>query len=341
MGLVISFAFGLVFLTLSFYLGNDQTSLLSRTFEIFGTALLGYFSIRLIIRLYEAMHSNTRERFLLWLMSGTVRIIDEGKDKPWLIAADIEGCITPPDRTQVDVTKFAKLRRYCEFTKQNINLPQVIFFTGRSQGYVELLAQSLGLLNTPYDLPFVIENGAALYFPTAKRTTQIISEDQMSNILKIRQILGEQCCDNEFEPKSYMVTLNPRKNQTVDELRDEVTLTLRELDLIEHVTITSTASSVDISPKGISKLNGLKEALKFASRDGVPVPLDKVLAFGDQIADLEVLKSVGIAYCPAHYSHAEVREFIKEKHGDEFIVEKQDIEFVIQGIERECSVKIV
>src|SRR5688500_10596975 len=92
-----------------------------------------------------------------------VRIVSVKSGLPLLIASDIEGCITPPDRTEIDLLKFHRLRAYCEFVKANPEFPQIIALTGRSQGYVELLAQSLGMLNSPFDIPFVIENGAALY----------------------------------------------------------------------------------------------------------------------------------------------------------------------------------
>jgi len=84
------------------------------------------------------------------------------------------------------------------------------FCTGRSQGYVELLAQSLGIVDRGnIDLPFVIENGSAIYYPVSKKTRRLISNDQMKLIQEIYIVLTDNLIENEFEPKVYMITINP------------------------------------------------------------------------------------------------------------------------------------
>jgi len=318
-----------------------------RVFSHVGIGMIAYAPIRLLIFGYGWYEDYKKGKSIAKLFRSSVRVVKSISDMPILFASDIDGCIVPPNRAEVDLVKFARLRRYCEFVKEHKEYPQVIFFTGRSQGYVELLAQSLGMVGSSVDVPFVIENGAALYLPTAKKTIPLISTSQVLDIISVRQFLGEKFSNNEFEPKSYMVTLNPIgeviekvKGETVDELREKVTLELKDKGLLEKVVITSTASSVDISPKDVNKLSGLIKALEYLPKDGAPAPLKKVVGFGDQIADLRVLRAAGRAYCPID-SHKEVRDFVTKEFGSEHIVELPHIDFVVSIIERECGLKIV
>ena len=59
---------------------------------------------------------------------------------------------------------------------------------------------------------------------------------------------------------------------------------------LPECTITrSNPFSVDIIPKGGSKIEGIKEALKFYD-----IKLEEAIAFGDSWNDLEMLEGIGI-----------------------------------------------
>ena len=142
------------------------STMASKALETIGLAMAGYAPIKMLLYIGGRFSERRTKKSIDRLFRSAVKIVSTKSELPIIIASDVEGCITPPYRTEVDLRKFQRLRTYCEFVKTNPEFPQIIIFTGRSQGYVELLAQSLGMLNSPFDIPFVIENGAALYRPT-------------------------------------------------------------------------------------------------------------------------------------------------------------------------------
>jgi hydroxymethylpyrimidine pyrophosphatase-like HAD family hydrolase len=278
---------------------------------------------------------------------------------PKLIAMDIEGCITPSGRQAVDMVKLQRLRVYCDLTRRDQSYPPVIFYTGRSQGYAELLAQELGIVDDPRDIPCVIESGTALYYPNSKRTVLLGSAASLQSnrvlIHEVSELLRAELPTHEFEPKCYMITINPAPNQNVEDL---LTLVDRILHDNRYETnradtaapadpakrgcfrVTSSASAVDITPESLTKLNGLLEVAKEAARKNIPQNgLDETTAVGDHSNDVEVLRAVGRAYCPAE-AHPDVIRVVKQKDANN-VIPRRDIEFVMRMIELECGLKIV
>lgn len=250
---------GLIFVLISTSLSPESNKELIPIVKIIGTGLLGYFSVQLAINLVTWVGEAADKKRLQNVFKSQVRTKGELRDDglPILIATDIEGCITPPNRAEINLPKLQRLRSYVEFTRANSQFPRIVIFTGRSQGYVELLAQTIGLLSFDTDVPCVIENGAALYFPGSKKTHPLLTREQIKKIREIEFDLMGQFEKNTFEPKSYMVTINPLETENVEDLRQKVTVYLHEQGLDEILNITNTASAVDITPKGIDKSTGL------------------------------------------------------------------------------------
>lgn len=318
--------------------GPSARTVLSKALEAVGLAMVGYAPIQLFINLKTRLSERRTEKGIDRFFEAQVRITSPKKKLPLFIATDIEGCLTPPDRAKINLRKFQKLRAYCEFvnSKPGYRYPQIILFTGRSQGYVELLAQSLGMLgDSRPDVPFVIENGAALYYPKAKETKALATKDQQEKINKVLPLLAEKLIGNKFEPKSHMITINPTKGQTIDNLRDLVTTLLQGSDL----TISSTASAIDITPPNITKLSGLKEVIASINKDDGAIK--DIVAIGDHISDLDVIKAVGSAYCPKEHVHGEVRSCVEALFGKDHAIDLPDIDFVLDVIERECGVRVL
>jgi len=280
------------------------------------------------------MRNSNKSRY-----GSSVQVVSKKTVLPTILASDIEGCITPPYRTEIDLSKFQRLRAYCEFVKLRPEFPQIIVFTGRSQGYVELLAQVLGMLDSPCDIPFVIENGAALYRPTSMKTISLLTDEHLEAIQNARTLLHGLLRDNEFEPKTCMVTINPKDAQTVDELRETAMDLLAQKGLLQFLTIASSASAVDITPKNINKLSGLKEVLKYCPADRQE-GLKAITALGDSMSDLSIIQAVGSAYCPAENVHPEVRSLVETRFGSNHVIALPDIDFVLAVIERECGVQV-
>ncbi|MDR3037037.1 MAG: hypothetical protein LBU31_01310 [Coriobacteriales bacterium] len=265
-------------------------------------------------------------------------------DKPRLILSDIDGCITPPLRQEVDPYQLAKLRAYCEFAAKNRDYPQICFFTGRNQGYVELLAQALGMTEQGADIPFVIENGGALYYPQKKVTEKRISDEQVELVNKARVALSKQLPENEFEVKNFMVTINPTPNQGSPDLKERIDTILKSENLNKQLRTADTASSVDVSPLGISKDILMDEVVE-GSVEGSDLndKWRKVIALGDQYADKIVLEKAAKAFCPIDSSQ-KLKICFDPPIGSPLkgrIVDKPHIEAVLEVIEGECGLKIV
>jgi hydroxymethylpyrimidine pyrophosphatase-like HAD family hydrolase len=272
---------------------------------------------------------------------------------------DIEGCITPSGRQGVELVKLQRLRVYCELARRDPSYPPVVFYTGRSQGYAELLVQELGLVDDARDLPCVIESGTALYYPNSKRTVLVGNAANLQSnrvlIHEVSELLRAELPTHEFEPKCYMITINPAPNQNVEDLLTMVDRILHDSGYETNradtnvppdptkrgcFRVTSSASAVDITPESLTKLNGLLQVAKEAAKKNIPQNgLDETVAVGDHSNYVEVLRAVGHAYCPTE-AHPDVIRVVKQKDANN-VIPKRDIEFVIRMIEIECGLSIV
>lgn len=313
---------------------------LAEVIEILGIGMAGYAPIQLLIYLKQTRGRRTADEKFAEIFKSSIEVIDPKKQRPEFIAVDIEGCITPANRRQVDLVKLQRLRCYCEFVKRNTDYPPIVIYTGRSQGYVELLAQSLGMVEGSLELPFVIENGSALYYPISKKTESVLDDKQQELIGEARSILYKEFPGNAFEPKTYMVTINPLPGERVDNFRDKVTASLQQANIFNQLIVTNTATAVDITPEGVTKVSGLQKVVEYYSRSHSQIDFTKIVALGDHISDIPVLTKVGKAYCPAQNVDTQVTTLVYDKWGPDHIIDLPDIEFVLRVIEIECGVRI-
>lgn len=240
--------------------------------------------------------------------------------KTKIILLDIDGCIMPPNRSEANLLKINKLKDYVHQTLKNQSLPKVTIYTGRSQEYVEFLSQVIGLVNS--DIPFVIENGCALYFPISKTTKATFENTRTTQ--KAKSILQEKLPNNPFEPKKYIVTINPVENQTILELKELTIGILKDFNILDALEVTNSASSVDILPKGINKLYGVKYLIQhYLSKD------IKTIAIGDSSTDKDVLLYSTYAYAPSNASEA-LKATLKSNHPNASILQESDIDAVLR-----------
>lgn len=253
-------------------------------------ALWGIVNSILIAGFYN-LHRQRKERYFeteklneRYLASLRCRPdLDEGlsKDIPAILCCDIDEVITPPLREKASLIEFDRIRAYSEYALASSNLPPLILVTPRDQGYVELVCQSLGLMYggteddpTGYipDVACVIENGCAIYFPQKKFTVDIIEKNDLKDLNDLRKILEDEFREHyEFEPKAYMITINPAKqyhngdkyDEALSKLEEEIKEFIKNKSSISAAdfTIASTRNAVDIFPNDTSKLAGLKGAI--------------------------------------------------------------------------------
>jgi hydroxymethylpyrimidine pyrophosphatase-like HAD family hydrolase len=336
---------GLALLLISSALPEDSFELVSNVVRIVGTGLIGYFSVQIFMNVVAWVNEERNKKSIHELFKSQVYLKSKFNrdDLPLFVLTDIEGCITPPNRSEISLEKLQRLRSYMEFTQANSRFPRLVIYTGRSQGYVELLAQSLGMLSFDTEVPCIIENGAALYFPGVKKTLPLLSIDKIKTIREMEFKLMNNFSSNTFEPKSYMVTINPNESESVEDLRQKVTLYLHEKGLDSGLNITNTASAVDITPQGIDKSTGLDAVIRnlYPDEDNKDAILQRVVGIGDHISDLPVLKRIGRPYCPTQNVHSEVRVYVETRTSNKNVIDKQHIDFVIEVLSRECGLTIL
>jgi hypothetical protein len=332
----------------------------SLALEVAGFALAGYAPIRLLMSLRRFFSEGWRKRIVEHAFRGRVKVVSPKVNLPILIVAGAH-CVTPPFDEELDLRKFQRLRAYCEFiqTEDGEDYPPLLIVTGRSQGYARMLSQSLGMVEGPLDLPFVIENGTALYFPVSRRTVPLVNEEQRRVIEKARGILVRELPNNEFEPKTYMITISPLPyQQTIRELEHNVVRILTRAKLVNSLSVTAFVASLDITPKDINKLSGFKAAIQeyYNLRMDRWEPVDqgpgmaaivepalkKTVGIAAGLADLCVLKEVGTAYCSAYNVDPSIIGFVTGNcEGKANVIGQEHIDAVLTVIERECGLRIV
>lgn len=338
----------------------------SLALEVIGFALAGYAPIRLIMSLRTFFSEGWRRRVVDHAFRGEVRIVSHKKVLPLLIVAGAQGCVTPPFGAEIDLRKFQRLRAYCEFvqSKAGQEFPPLLIYTGRSQGYAEMLAQALGMVDGLLDLPLVIENGAALYLPVSKKMRPLVNKEQREVVEKARGILVLEMPENEFEPKMYMITINPVPyQQTIEDLQRDVVKILTEAQILESLTVAATVSAVDITPSGVNKLSGLERAVEeyldsdkctkmggwgklggqqpYSDDSVLNLALQATVGIANSSSDLCVLQGVGKAYCSAYYVAPAVSNFVVNRDGAGNVINQEHIDSVIAVIEKECRLRII
>jgi hydroxymethylpyrimidine pyrophosphatase-like HAD family hydrolase len=178
----------------------------------------------------------------------------------------------------------------------------LVIRTGRSQGYADCIAQCLGLNGKGGATPLVIENGSALYYPDSKKIVHLTTEDQRAALALVREALKPALPTHTFEPKAFMLTINPEA-ESVDELRQKVDAALKAEHLEEKVSIKRTSTAVDITPAGVDKVSGLKEVLYRGPGSEASEDL-RLVVLGAHSADLDIFKMAGRSPQQRHHGTA-------------------------------------
>ena len=316
-------------------------TILAGTIETIGIALMGYAPIQIALNAKFFFDQARNSRILDQAFRSSVKTVASVSVMPSFFAVDVSGVITPSDRGNIDLRKLQRLRSYANFIQNKSEYPPIVFFTGRSQGYVELLLQSLNMIKMPLDLPHIIENGSALYMASAKKVIPLVSLEQIDLIQDTRMIISKAMPYNEMEPKAYMVTVNTTDIETIGDLRESISRILTDHGLREKLHLSSSSTAVDLTPRDITKLAALEKVLEYQSSESQNRGLGAVTALGDTVSDMDVIRNVGRAYCPSEHVDLEVRNYIMQKFGKNHIISLNDIDFAIKVIEEECGLKIL
>lgn len=216
------------------------------------------------------------------------------------IFCDIDGCLGPGKHIGLDLGALGEVRQLIvQLAGQGTSFH---LCTGRPQPYAEAMSQVLDV-----QTPFVCENGALVFDPATDMGMGLVSKDDLSALKALEKNLRRE--DFIFElGNAYSLSISWQGiGQT-----PQAEITARRMALAEQhaglgLNWTNSHTSVDITPKGISKRTGIEYLAK-----GFGLPQGQTIAIGDSHNDLKMLEYVGHPMCPSN-AVAEVAALCKTK----------------------------
>jgi len=236
-----------------------------------------------------------------------------------LVILDVEGVVTRPGGSQQPwpLDDMLEVRRFLEQSPLAGAL-----CTGRQEPYGEAVIQALNLFQPLPEAarerayavsghallgwPSVLENGAYLYDPIAKRPIPhpALTSERLRTLRRLQaEVLAPLAADTgaQFEPgKDFCVSINPPladartgDREPTEGFRPVVEAALG--DYVAEVEIKHSASAVDITPRGVSKASAVRLALEWTG-----LAPEEVLGVGDTQADAAWLQEVGWRAAPAN-----------------------------------------
>ena len=231
-----------------------------------------------------------------------------------LIVSDIEGCLSPGKGRSLQLDALSRIQSHNVRASEGDAIPLTLC-TGRSQPFVEAFCQALAT-----SVPAVCENGAYLYdYPNDRiiRHPDIPLNYERA-LADLRGLLStlSSTIPHQLEPcKEVSLSINPPGN-VADSESAVVELFHRIAPSIDTdiLSITHSASAVDITPAGINKGSGITFLSEMTG-----VPLAAMLGIGDALNDVPFLSIVGYSATPANGASkvAEVVDFVSPAFGPE------------------------
>lgn len=202
-----------------------------------------------------------------------------------LVAVDIDGTLLNDEQKVSDNTLY-ELKRIS-------NTVPIILATGRGYKRIEAISDVLEI-----NYPLVLANGADIW----KSNSEILHrsyllEKDVRKLYKIAKEYGtafwgyipyELVNQNNFDIRFINDTwikfgFSHSKISVLERIMDEI-------NDMEHIEYTSSNQfNIEVSPKGITKKFGLEKVCEL-----LDIHMQEVIAFGDNLNDLEMIKSVGL-----------------------------------------------
>jgi len=236
-----------------------------------------------------------------------------------LLILDVEGVVVLPGGSQQPWP----LEELLEVRRSLAASPLAcVLCTGRQSPYGEAVIQCLDLFaplpeavrsgvrtRSGLDLlawPSVLEHGACLYDPLAKRPSphpaltpdriEALQQLRAERLLPLARETGAQ-----FEVgKDFCVSLNPppvrpgsSERRPIGEFRLQVDQAVRGYEAL--VEVSHSASAVDLTPRGVSKASAVRLLLEWTG-----LAPEEVAGVGDTAADAAWLQEVGWRAAPAN-----------------------------------------
>jgi HAD superfamily hydrolase (TIGR01484 family) len=227
------------------------------------------------------------------------------------VFSDLDGTLTP---SKGDVNPDA-LKKLAEELKDP-NSPKLSIVTGRSQPYVANFVEKLLLYGVPIKMPLVCENGSIIYDPTSGKSilNPLINKKDSDELIELKKLIIDKVLlkypGAKIEPgKVVTVSINPPKDKNIEVFYPEF---INDDDIkgkISQFSVTRSKSAVDISPKNITKLVGIKYVLKVRN-----IKEGDVAAIGDAENDRVVLENFNYLGTPKNGEDS-IKKYVMSRNG--------------------------
>lgn len=210
-----------------------------------------------------------------------------------LFLTDIDGCLAEPYRP-FDLRAFARLRAWIEAAETDPTLPRLGLCSGRAYGYVEAVAQALGLRG-----PALFESGGGRFdLPAARiRWSEALTPAVEAQLAAVRAFFARELVPRGGFALDYGKRAQASIVSTDPEALARAVADTRAFLEAEHpdLLLADTPVSIDVVPRTLSKRAAV-EAL--AAEEGVP--LAEMAFMGDTHGDLPAMQAVGVSFAPAN-----------------------------------------
>ncbi len=191
---------------------------------------------------------------------------------------------------------------------------QVCFASGKHAWYVQGGLVWSGLLDQ--NTLIVAENGGVIFDPSTRRT--ITEEKYLRDVVTLRNIYRNLISrDGGFlkfagitvweEPKETLFCLFPKNLDNLRQLKN-ILSEIVELNNLQ-LTVVQNPDSIDVLQSGISKATGLSYVCEWLG-----IEMSNIIAFGDNINDLEMLGAVGYPITVAN-AVSRTKELVSSRNG--------------------------
>ena len=235
-----------------------------------------------------------------------------------LIAADIDGCLSPGLFEPYDLRKLEAVADLNRKSKSDPSIPPLTICTGRPEPYAEAVLQ---LVQSYY--PAVSEHGGLLcgIDPPLMTINPVLPDDLQDKMLILKQRLfaAQRMDGNDFmlEPgKETHCTVFTRNEMTVERLHDVLSRILEDTAL--PFILKPGRSCINVFPSMLHKGMGIE----WLSRE-TGIPAKNMGGIGDSDNDVPFLQAVGYPASPSNGS-----ELAKGVKGA-FVSAKPDIDGVL------------
>lgn len=225
-----------------------------------------------------------------------------------VVVSDIEGCINRSEYVY-DYAGISILRRICQLAREDNAIPDISLCSGRQYPFVEAIASMLSVRRS-----CIFENGAGMYHPNVPLYERVEAAAKVKEFdwgglgrAALGDILTSDGSSKLEIGKEYTLTLHPLKDISLDEIYLKASECVEKLGL--NVTLSMSASALDICPPGIDKGSAIGWlAAKYR------VPLSAIGAIGDSDGDLAMLRRSGISGAPSNAKQS-VLDFVQYAEG--------------------------